>query len=322
MTTETATTGASLAAAPVRREPRPALRGRPLGARRQRRLLAWVFVAPLLVVNLLVITGPGLASVFYSFTDWDGLSTPRFVGLANYAEMLRSGAVGGALVHNVVWTLFFLVVPMTMALVGAFLLSRLRRHQAFFRVLYFIPYVLATVVSAAVWRQIMDPDGGIGAALATLGIPFLEDVNFLGNPSLALGSVAFVNTWQWWGFLLVIFLASMQSVDPALYEAVRLDGAGPVREFWHITLPMIRPTLVFLGLMTIIWSFLVFDYVYVLTQGGPAGSTDVLSTVLYREAFQNQRHGYASAVAMLLSAISAATVLGYLALRRRLRWDI
>ncbi|MFI8528258.1 hypothetical protein ACIGB8_27620, partial [Promicromonospora sukumoe] len=85
MTTGTATTGASLAAAPVRREPRPALRGQPLGGRRQRRLLAWLFVAPLLVVNLLVITGPGLASVFYSFTDWDGLSTPRFVGLANYA---------------------------------------------------------------------------------------------------------------------------------------------------------------------------------------------------------------------------------------------
>ncbi|MFI9488264.1 carbohydrate ABC transporter permease [Promicromonospora sp. NPDC052451] len=326
MTPRTATTGTALAADPVRRGARPALRGRPLGARRQRRLLAWVFVAPLLIVNLLVITGPGLASVYYSFTDWDGLSTPGFVGLANYAEMLGSGVVRDALVHNLLWTLFFLVVPMSMGLVGAFLLSRLRRNQAFFRVLYFIPYVLATVVSAAVWRQLLDPDGGVGAALSTLGIPFvsdlLADVNFLGNPSLALGSVAFVNTWQWWGFLLVIFLASMQSVDPALYEAVRLDGAGPVREFWHITLPMIRPTLVFLGLMTIIWSFLVFDYVYVLTQGGPAGSTDVLSTVLYREAFENQRHGYASAVAMLLSVISAATVLGYLALRRRLRWDI
>ncbi|GGM21138.1 carbohydrate ABC transporter permease [Promicromonospora citrea] len=325
MITETATTGASLAGAPVRRGPQPALRGRPLGARRQRRLLAWVFVAPLLVVNLLVVTGPGLASVYYSFTDWNGLGTPHFVGLSNYGEMLGSDAVGSALVHNVLWTLFFLVVPMTMGLVGAFLLSRLRRRQTFFRVLYFVPYVLATVVSAAVWRQLLDPDGGVGAALSTLGLPFLEglgEVNFLGNPSLALGSVAFVNTWQWWGFLLVIFLASMQSVDPALYEAVRLDGAGPVREFWHITLPMIRPTLVFLGLMTIIWSFLVFDYVYVLTQGGPAGSTDVLSTVLYREAFQNQRHGYASAIAMLLSVISALTVLGYLALRRRLRWDV
>ncbi|MFC8796579.1 carbohydrate ABC transporter permease [Promicromonospora sp. NPDC057138] len=317
MTSGSTVPGAVLVVGPTTRTAPGVRPGRRLGARAQRRLLAWVLVAPLLLVNLLVITGPGLASVFYSFTDWDGLSTPAFVGLANYAEMLGSSAVLGALGHNVLWTLFFLVVPMSMALVGAFLLSRLRRGRTFFRVLYFIPYVLATVVSAAVWRQILDPESGIGVV-----VPFLRDVNFLGNPSLALGSVAFVNNWQWWGFLLVIFLAAMQTVEPSLYEAARLDGAGPVREFWHITLPSIRPTFIFLGLMTVIWSFLVFDYIYVLTQGGPAGSTDVLSTVLYREAFQNQRHGYASAVAMLLAAISAVAVLGYLALRRRLRWDV
>lgn len=317
MTTGTTFPGTAFAGGPTRRVGPGAGRARGLGARAQRRLLAWLFVTPLLLVNLLVITGPGLASVFYSFTDWDGLSTPSFVGLANYAEMLGSDPVLGALGHNVLWTLFFLVVPMSMGLVGAFLLSRLRRGQAFFRVLYFVPYVLATVVSAAIWRQILDPESGIGSV-----VPLLRDVNFLGNPSLALGSVAFVNTWQWWGFLLVIFLASMRTVDPSLYEAARLDGAGPAREFWHITLPSIRPTFIFLGLMTVIWSFLVFDYIYVLTQGGPAGSTDVLSTLLYREAFQNQRHGYASAVAMLLAAISAAAVLGYLALRRKLRWDV
>lgn len=288
----------------------------------KRRLVAWAFVAPLLIVNLLVITGPGTASIFYSFTDWNGLAEPKFVGLANYAEMLSSPAVLNALVHNVLWTLFFLIVPMSMGLVGAFVLSRLRRGQVLFRVLFFIPYVLATVVSAAIWRQILNPDGGIGAALADVGITAFADVNFLGNPALALGSVAFINNWQWWGFLLVIFLAAMQSVDPSLYEAARLDGAGPIREFWSITLPSIRPTFVFLALMTVIWSFLVFDYIYVLTQGGPAGSTDVLSTLLYREAFQNQRQGYASAVAMLLSAISALTVVGYLVLRHRLKWDV
>ncbi|WP_430591775.1 carbohydrate ABC transporter permease [Humidisolicoccus flavus] len=295
---------------------------RPRRARKHGRLIAWLFVSPLLLINLFVITGPGAASVFYSFTDWNGLAAPEFIGLANYAEMLNSPAVWNALVHNVLWTLFFLIVPMAMGLVGAFLLSRVKRGQILFRVLYFIPYVLATVVSAAIWRQILDPNGGIGTVLADLGLPFLVDVNFLGNPSLALGSVAFINTWQWWGFLLVIFLASMQAVDPALYEAARLDGAGPFREFWNITLPSIRPTFVFLALMTVIWSFLVFDYIYVLTQGGPAGSTDVLSTLLYREAFMNQRQGYASAVAMLLSAISAITVLGYLVLRRRMKWDV
>ncbi len=314
MTITSPTSARAGAVAPARR------RGSAL--RRRRRLIAWAFVAPLLLVNLLVITGPGTASILLSFTDWDGLNSPSFVGLDNYAELFTSAAVLNALWHNVIWTVFFLIVPMAMGLVGAFLLSRLRRGQMLFRVLFFIPYVLATVISAAIWRQIMDPDGGIGDALATIGIPFLADVNFLGNPSLALGSVAFVNTWQWWGFLLVIFLAAMQAVDPSLYEAAKLDGAGPVREFWSITLPAIRPTFVFLALMTIIWSFLVFDYIYVLTQGGPAGSTDVLSTVLYREAFENRRQGYASAVAMLLTSISAITVIGYLVLRRKLKWDV
>lgn len=313
MTTSPEATWVAAPAATQARSFRPQLR---------RRLFAWVFIAPLLVVNLLVISGPGTASILLSFTDWDGLNPPQFVGLANYAEMLTSEAVLNALGHNVLWTIFFLTVPMSMGLVGAFLLSRLRRGQTLFRILYFIPYVLATVITAAIWRQILDPDGGIGAALASLGFPFLADVNFLGNPALALGSVAFVNNWQWWGFLLVIFLSAMQSVNPSLYEAAQLDGAGPLREFWHITLPSIRPTFVFLALMTIIWSFLVFDYIYVLTQGGPAGATDVLSTVLYREAFENRRQGYASAIAMLLTAISATTVLGYLALRRRMKWDV
>ncbi|QEE62488.1 sugar ABC transporter permease [Salinibacterium sp. dk2585] len=279
-------------------------------------------MAPLLVVNLLVITGPGIASLLYSFTDWDGLGAAEFVGLANYVELFGNPNVLAAISHNLIWTLFFLTVPMGMALLGAFLLSRLRRGQVLFRIVFFIPYVLATVVSAAVWRQLLSPTAGIGAALESLGIDWLAETNFLGDPSLALGSVAFINNWQWWGFLLVLFVAAMQGVDPALYEAARLDGANAWREFWHITLPGIRPTLVFLTLMTIIWSFLVFDYVYILTQGGPAGSTDVLSTVLYRTAFGEQRAGYASAMAMLLTVISAAVVGGYLVLRKRLKWDV
>ncbi|GAA1018520.1 hypothetical protein Aple_081210 [Acrocarpospora pleiomorpha] len=147
-------------------------------------------------------------------------------------------------------------------------------------------------------------------------------MNFLGDGRLALGAVAFINNWQWWGFLVVIFLAAMQSIEPSLYEAAQMDGAGSWREFWHITLPSIRPTFMFLSLMTVIWSFLVFDYIYILTQGGPAGATDVLSTVMYRAAFSEQQAGYASAIGVILALISAATVGGYLYLRRRLRWEI
>ncbi|MFJ5837685.1 carbohydrate ABC transporter permease [Streptomyces shenzhenensis] len=286
------------------------------------RLKAWLFMAPLVVVNLLVIAGPGLMSVYYSFTDWDGLDSPALVGFANYTAMFGDADFLRALLHNLLWTAFFLVVPMSLGLLGAFLLTRIKRFQLVFRVLYFVPYVIATVVSATIWRQILSPTSGIGPALSDLGIPWLKDVNFLGDGDIALGTVAFVNNWQWWGFLVVIFLASMQSIEPSLYEAARMDGANTWREFWHITLPAIRPTFMFLSLMTVIWSFLVFDYIYILTQGGPAGSTDVLSTVMYRMAFEQQQAGYASAIGVVLALISAATVGGYLYLRRRLKWEM
>ncbi|MEU1300003.1 carbohydrate ABC transporter permease [Streptomyces shenzhenensis] len=286
------------------------------------RLKAWLFMAPLVAVNLLVIAGPGLMSVYYSFTDWDGLNSPGLVGFANYIALFGDADFLRALLHNLLWTAFFLVVPMSLGLLGAFLLTRIKRFQLVFRVLYFVPYVIATVVSATIWRQILSPTSGIGPALSDLGIPWLKDVNFLGDGDIALGTVAFVNNWQWWGFLVVIFLASMQSIEPSLYEAARMDGANTWREFWHITLPAIRPTFMFLSLMTVIWSFLVFDYIYILTQGGPAGSTDVLSTVMYRMAFEQQQAGYASAIGVILALISAATVGGYLYLRRRLKWEM
>jgi raffinose/stachyose/melibiose transport system permease protein len=278
-------------------------------------------MAPLLLVNLVVIAGPGVLSVWYSFTDWSGLGPANFIGLDNYRRLFADPEFRAALWHNTLWTAFFLTVPMTMGLVGAFLLSRIRRFQILFRVAYFIPYVVATVVSAAIWESLLSPDKGLGAGLATIGLPWLDGVNFLGERHLALGAVAFVNNWQWWGFLVVVFLASMQSVNPALFEAARLDGANAWQEFWHVTLPGIRPTLMFLGLMTIIWSFLIFDYIYILTQGGPAGATDVLGTLLYRNAFANQEAGYAASVGVVMAAISVTAVSGFLFLRRR-GWEI
>jgi raffinose/stachyose/melibiose transport system permease protein len=290
-------------------------------ARRRRTAIGFAFMAPLLVVNLLVIAIPGASSVWYSFTDWSGIGSAKFIGLDNYTRLFGDPEFHAALEHNLLWTGFFLTVPMAMGLFGAFLLSRIQRFQMLFRVIYFIPYVVATVVSGAIWQSLLNPDQGIPAGLSNLGISWLKNVNFLGDPHLALGTVAFVNTWQWWGFLVVVFLASMQAVDPAQYEAARLDGANAWQEFWHITLPGIRPTLMFLALMTVIWSFLVFDYVYILTQGGPAGSTDVLGTLLYRNAFANQQAGYAASIGVVMALISMIAVSGFLYLRRR-GWDI
>ncbi len=276
---------------------------------------------PIASVNLLVILGPGLQAVWYSLTDWTGLGAAEFIGMANYRRLISDPAFLSALLHNVAWTLFFLTVPMSMGIAGAFLLSRVRRLQLLLRMMIFLPYVVATVVTAAIWQNLLDPDVGLPRLMAAATGGAVAEVNPLGDPGLALGSVAFVNNWHWWGFLVVVFLAAMQGVDPSRYEAARLDGANAWQELWHVTIPGIRPTLVFMALMTVIWSFLVFDYVWILTRGGPAGATEVMGTLLYREAFANQNAGYAASIGVLMAVISALVVAGYAVLTRR-GWEI
>ncbi|AQW56201.1 carbohydrate ABC transporter permease [Streptomyces violaceusniger] len=280
---------------------------------RDRRVSGWLFLLPLIAFNLFVVLVPSTFSVWYSFTDWTGISSKaKFIGLENYRNLFRDPEFVQGLEHNVLWTLFFLIVPMAMGLFGAYALSRIRRFRLLFRTLYFIPYIVASVVNASIWRSILDPQNGLGDLL---------HINPLGDQHLALWSVEFVNNWAWWGFLVVVFLAAMQGVNPSLYEAATMDGAGATRQFFAVTLPAIRPTFAFLGLMTIIWSFLAFDYVYILTQGGPAGSTDLLSTVAYRNAFSNLQGGYASATGIVMALISGVVVTVYLVIRKTREWE-
>jgi raffinose/stachyose/melibiose transport system permease protein len=293
--------------------PNPPRGGRRSGLGRRRAVIAWLFMLPLIAVNALVVLAPSISAVYFSFTDWNGIGGAQWVGLANYVELFGDADFRNALWHNVLWTIFFLIVPMGMGLFGAYALTRIRRFRLLFRVAYFLPYIVASVITAAIWENLLSPDVGVGEVL---------QVNFLGSQTLALPTVAFINNWAWWGFLVVVFLAAMQGVDSNLYEAAALDGAGPFRQFWSITLPSIQPTFMFLGLMTIIWSFLSFDYVYILTQGGPAGATDVLGTLLYREAFASLRAGYASAVGIVMALISGLVVAAYLIIRKRKDWAV
>jgi raffinose/stachyose/melibiose transport system permease protein len=139
---------------------------------------------------------------------------------------------------------------------------------------------------------------------------------YLGNPDTALLTIAFVDNWHFWVFLVVLFLAAMQGIATDLYDAAKIDGANRWQEFIHVTIPGIRPTLVFMFMMVAIWSFLVFDYVWLFTQGGPAGSSEVLGTMLYKEAFGRFEAGYASAIGLTISFF-AAVILGIVAILRR-----
>jgi raffinose/stachyose/melibiose transport system permease protein len=285
--------------------------------RRSRGMIAWLFLAPLLLVNLLVIIGPSVATVYYSFTNWTGTGAAKFIGLGNYTRAFHDPDLRSALLHNAIWFVLFLAVPTALGLLGAYLLSRIRRFQMLFRTIYFIPYVTASVINASVWESLLNPTNGVGVGLSHIGIPFLKNVGFFGDPHLALFSVNFVVDWHWWGFLAVIYLAAMQGVDGTLYDAAKVDGANKWHEFRYITIPGIRPTLVFMTLMTVIWSLKVFDYVYIITRGGPGGASQVVSTLMYDDIFNKFEAGYAAAIGLSMTFVVGVVLVGYFYLRKR-----
>lgn len=305
---------------PVRQAPlgipqrRPESRRR--SVRRRRRIVAFLFLLPAIAVNLLVIGGPGASSFFYAFTDWNGFTPAKFTGTDNAVRLASDEDFWNAIGHNFIYMVFFLTVPLAMGLAGAFMLSRVRRGESLFRVLFFIPYLIASVVNAQIWKNLLDPTAGIAAQLNKVGIHVLDDVYFFGDSSLALPSVAFVDNWHFWGFLVVLFVAAMQGVDRSRFEAARMDGANAWQEFWHVALPGIRPTLMFAIMMISLWSLLAFDYAYALTGGGPAGSSDLVSLLVNRTAFGSLEAGYAAFMALAMATLGAAFLVVFAIIRR------
>lgn len=291
---------------------------RPTGRiwRPSRRMVPWLLVLPVLLLNGLVIIGPAAASVYYSMTDWSGVGSANFIGLDNFEHLFQDGDFFRALTNNLVWMGIFLTLPFGLALLAGSLLRSVRRVGLVLRLLFFIPYILPAVVVAQIWRFLYSPTSGLGAQLAANGIPGF-DVALLGNPKTVLLAVAFVDNWHWWGFLMVVLLTAMQSVPHDQYEAARIDGANRWQEFRYVTLPAIRSTVIFMMLMSSIWSFLVFDYSWILTQGGPAGASEVLGTLVVKSAFYRFEAGYAAALGLTMSALAAIPIAIYFFLRRR-----
>jgi raffinose/stachyose/melibiose transport system permease protein len=283
--------------------------------------LPWLFIAPIMLLHLVVVVGPSLASLYYSLTSWSGIGAAEFVGLENYRTLLFEDlSYRSALHNNLIWLCFFMTIPFILALVTAGLLASVRRGGMWFRTVLFMPYILPSVISASIWRFLLSPRMGIGSQLAKVGVQGM-DVAFLGKPETALLSIAFVDNWHFWGFLMVLFLAAMQSIPPDLYDAAKIDGANRWQEFLHVTIPGIRPTLVFMLMMVGIWSFLAFEYIWILTQGGPAGTSEVLAVLVYKQAFNRFEAGYAAAIGLTMSFF-AGLIIGLFVWLRRRGWEI
>lgn len=290
-------------------------------ARFRRKVVPWLFVLPILLINVAVVAGPAVAAFYYAMTEWSGIGHAKFVGLDNFRTLIfHDSSFRHAFKNNLIWLCMFLTVPIAMALIAASFLAPIRRGAIVYRMTLFLPYVLPSVITAAIWRTLMNPDRGLGAQAAKWGIHGLDRA-FLGDPKTVLPAIGFIDNWHWWGFLMVLFLAAMQNVPADLYEAARLDGATRWQEFRDVTLPGIRPTLVFMILMTSIWSFLTFDYIWILTQGGPAGASEVLSVLVQKNAFLRFEAGYAAAIGVTMSFFVGVVISIFLVLRKR-GWEI
>jgi raffinose/stachyose/melibiose transport system permease protein len=243
----------------------------------------------------------------------------EFAGLANYLQIFTDPITLTAIVNNLIWAVLATIVPVSMALLLAVLLAT---HlppgvRLFFTTVYYLPAVLALAVSAIVWGWVYNPAwGALNALLDLVGLGALEQP-WLGDPGIALYAVFVVSTWAYFGFCLIILLAAIQNVDPSLYDAAELDGAGAWTKFWHVTVPGIRNELNFVVLYTVIEAFRVFDLIFIMTGGGPFYQTEVIATAVYREAFIENEVGYASAIASLMTLIIAT--LATVALRWRER---
>ncbi len=274
-----------------------------------------LFVLPALLINVAIILVPALLTVAMAFVTWDGTGAPSWAGLDNFRAVFADPVFLEALANNCKWTLIFLTIPIALGLLAASLLLAIRTGRTMLQVIFFLPVVIATVIIGRVWQgMIYNPSSGLFGWLRTHGITIADP---LALPGWSLYGVATVDLWHWWGFLAVIFFAAMRQVDAAQIEAARLDGAGLVALMRHILLPAIRPTILLMMIMTVIWSFLVFDFVYVLTQGGPAYSSEVLSTLSYRHAFYDFALGPAAVVALVISLFGLVATFFYVRIQER-----
>ena len=280
----------------------------------------WGFITPAMTLIGVFFAIPVASALLLSFTDFDIYSigdfrSTRFVGLKNYSDLMAMPLFWQALRN----TLFFVVVggPLSAAasLAAALLVhSRLTRLKPFFRSAFFAPWVTTLVAVALVWRYIYHPQYGLlNAGLGLLG---LGPVDWLGDPRWAMPSIILLSVWKNFGYNMLVFLAGLSSIPEELYEAAALDGAGAWNRLHHITLPMLGPTFVFVGVVTMIASFQIFSEPYVMTQGGPLKSTTTLVLLMYEQGSRWWRLGLAAAIAVVLFLLTLGGTLLQLRIRR------
>ncbi|AKU16000.1 carbohydrate ABC transporter permease [Luteipulveratus mongoliensis] len=278
-------------------------RTRTAGPPGEPRRVGYLYVLPAFAVYAAFALYPLLKAVYLSFWDWDGLTLATWVGLGNYADVFGDERLRASFGHALVLMAFFAVLPLLVGLVLAAVLHRAKvRGLSFFRTVVFLPQVVAMVVIAVAWRRLYSPDGSLNSVLSAIGLDSWTR-GWLGDYTFALPAVGVIGTWFESGLVTVLLLAGMSRIPRELYEAARIDGAGPVREFFAVTLPSVRGEIAVALTLTVIAALKTFDLIYMTTSGGPGHETTVPSYEVYRQAFELGHVGLASTIGVVLTAI-------------------
>ena len=263
---------------------------------------AWVFILPVTLGTLLLNVLPALPNIYFSLTEWNGLVTPRFIGFTNYVQFTTDPVFQNSLRVTVIYALGSIPLSILAGLGVALLVNRPLRGMSFFRAIYYTPHISNIIAIVIVFQYLLAPRFGmINQALWNLfGI---VGPNWLGDDNAAMVSIIFVSVYTSVGYNMVLFLAGLQGIPQHLYEAATIDGANSFQKFLRITVPLLSPMIFFVLILSVIGSFSVFALVYAMTGGGPGQSTSVIFFLLYQEAFQQLKFGFASAMAVFMFVV-------------------
>lgn len=276
---------------------------------------AWIFVFPALLGMLIFIIIPIFFSFGLSFAKWDLLNPIQFVGLDNYKEIFTEPLFGKILLNTVVFALatsfFGVIIPLILA---AIMNSKIRGAD-FFKTAYFLPFITPIIVIGIVWEWIFDPNIGL------LNKVLQVHINWLYDPHWAMPALILVSVWKLIGYNMIIFLSGFSGISNSMFEAAKIDGANPVETFFYVTIPLLSPTIFFVVIITAVSSFQIFDLIYLMTQGGPLDSTNVLVYAIYKNAFEYFNAGKASAIAYVLFVIILVLTLLQWNMRKKLVYN-
>lgn len=279
------------------------------------RLGGLVFIAPALIGTFVFIIIPVICSFGLSFTKWDLLNPIEFVGLDNYAGIFTEPLFYKILLNTIVFAISTSIFGVIIPLILAAILNTKIRGSEFYKTAYFLPFITPMIVIGVIWEWIFDPNIGLLNKFLHLHI------NWLYDPHFAMPALILVSVWKLIGYNMVIFLSALSGISQSMFEAAKIDGANEFQTFKNVTIPLLSPTIFFVVIITAISSFQIFDLIYLMTEGGPLDSTNVLVYAIYKNAFEYFNIGKASAIAYVLFVIILVLTLAQWKLRKQLVYN-